>query len=174
MDPFIGQIQPFGFNFAPRGWSTCAGQILAISSNTALFSLIGCTFGGDCRTTFALPDLRGRSIVGVGNGPGLSPMIWGERGGSEQFQLLASQLPAHSHTQRIPVNNEEEANLDDPANHVIGVSGTNDFYATPSTNQFLLQTQTSQTGASQAVRKRSPYLGIYVCIALYGVFPSRS
>jgi len=174
MDPFIGQIQPFGFNFAPRQWSTCDGQLLAISSNSALFSLLGTTFGGDGRTTFALPDLRGRSIVHVGRGPGLNTIQWGQRGGSENFTILSNELPAHSHTQRIPVNNDEEANLDDPANHVIGVSGTNDFFATPTANQFLLQTQTAQTGGGQPIQKRSPYLGIYVCIALFGIFPSRS
>ena len=174
MDPFIGQIQAFGFNFAPRDWALCNGQLLPISSNSALFSLLGTAFGGDGRINFALPDLRGRSIVGVGEGKELSSIKWGERGGSENFNILPSQLPAHSHTQQIPVNNDQEANLDDPTNHVIGISGSNNFYATPTANQFLLQSQTSYTGGGQAIQKRSPYLGVYVCIALFGIFPSRS
>ncbi len=174
MDPFIGQIQPYAFNFPPRSWAFCDGQLMAISSNTALFSLIGTTFGGDGRTSFALPDLRGRSIVHPGNGPGLSSIRWGQRGGSEQFNIFTPNLPAHSHTQLIPVNNEDGANLDDPANHVLGVSGTNDYNATPTANQYLRQSQTSNIGGNQAISKRSPYLGIYVCIALFGIFPSRS
>jgi len=97
LDPFIGQIQAFGFNFAPRGWSLCDGQLLAISSNTALFSLIGTAFGGDGRTTFGLPDLRGRTAVHVGRGPGLSNITWGQRGGRENVNLTIQELPAHNH-----------------------------------------------------------------------------
>ena len=82
-EPFLGQIMPVGFNFAPRGWTLCDGQLLPIASNTALFSLLGCTFGGDCRTTFAIPDLRGRVIKHVGTGAGLSPVSWGQRGGAD-------------------------------------------------------------------------------------------
>lgn len=97
-DPFIGQINAFGFNFAPRGWATCNGQLLPISSYTALFSLLGTMYGGDGRTTFALPDLRGRTPVHQGTGPGLSQKSMGEKGGSETTTLTISNLPSHNHT----------------------------------------------------------------------------
>ncbi|SNR17116.1 phage tail protein [Tenacibaculum jejuense] len=173
MDPFLGQIQTFGFNFAPRGWSTCEGQLLAIASNTALFSLLGTTYGGDGRTTFGLPDLRGRSIVGIGRGPGLSTITWGERGGSESFNILTNQLPPHHHTQLIPVN-EDGGETDDPNNAVIGNSGTASFNAAASPNSYLKPSNTGNTGSGSSILKRSPFLGMYVCIALVGIFPSRS
>src|SRR5688572_4385704 len=97
MEPFLGQIQAFGFNFAPRGWAQCQGQLLAISANTALFSLLGTTYGGNGQTTFALPDLRGRTMVGQGQGPGLSPYVIGEQGGTENVTLTVNNLAAHTH-----------------------------------------------------------------------------
>ena len=97
MEPFIGQIQAFGFNYPPRGWAKCEGQLLAINAYQSLFSLLGTTFGGDGRTTFGLPDLRGRSIVGMGNGPGLGDVRWGEKGGAENHTLTAAQIPSHAH-----------------------------------------------------------------------------
>ena len=97
-EPFLGQIQMFGFNFAPRGWSTCNGQILPIAQNTALFALLGTTFGGDGRTTFSLPDLRGRDAVHVGTGPGLPTVRWGQRGGTHTYNIAIANLPAHNHT----------------------------------------------------------------------------
>ncbi|EDM67137.1 hypothetical protein PE36_08901 [Moritella sp. PE36] len=98
MEPFLGSTMTFGFNFAPRGWAFCHGQIMPISQNTALFSLLGTTFGGDGRTTFALPNLQGRSQVHVGNGPGLSSIHWGQRGGAELKVLNVSEIPSHTHT----------------------------------------------------------------------------
>jgi microcystin-dependent protein len=95
--PFIGQIQAFGFNFAPRGWMTCAGQAISISQNTALFSLLGTTYGGNGQTTFQLPDLQGRVAVGQGNGPGLSAYVIGQKAGSENTQLSIANMPAHTH-----------------------------------------------------------------------------
>ena len=97
-NPFIGQVNYIGFNFAPRGWALCDGQLLPIASNTALFSLLGTAFGGDGRTTFALPDLRGRTPLGVGNGAGLNDVTWGQRGGSENVTLTVAQIPSHNHT----------------------------------------------------------------------------
>ena len=97
MDAFLGSINTFGFNFAPRGWALCQGQLLAISQNSALFSLLGTTYGGDGRTSFGLPDLRGRASVGMGHGPGLSNYSWGERGGSETRTLTSLNLPSHTH-----------------------------------------------------------------------------
>src|SRR5216117_169121 len=98
MEPFIGQIQAFGFSFAPRGWATCSGQILSIAQNTALFSLLGTTYGGNGQTTFALPDLRGRAMIGPGQGPALSSHVLGEVGGTESTTLNPNQMPAHTHT----------------------------------------------------------------------------
>ncbi|MCB0630228.1 MAG: phage tail protein, partial [Lewinella sp.] len=113
MEPFLGQIQPFGFNFPPRGWAFCDGQLLAISSNTALFSLLGTMYGGDGRTTFALPDLRGRSIVHIGTGPGLSHITQGEKGGRENVTLTTANMPSHNHAVRATT---DDGTLDEPAN----------------------------------------------------------
>jgi len=166
MEPFLGQIQAFGFNFAPRGWAMCEGQILPIAQNTALFSLLGTTFGGDGRTSFALPDLRGRSIVGLGNGPGLSTISWGERGGAENHTLSVGQMPAHTHNIGVNTAAGEEANPN--GKHIAGI--TDGFAENADGN---LAPPTSQ-GGSQSFGIRSPFLGINVCIALQGVFPSRN
>ncbi len=170
MDPFIGQIQAFGFNFPPRGWAFCDGQILAISSNTALFSLLGTTFGGDGRTTFALPDLRGRSIVHVGSGPGLDTITWGERGGKIQENLTLNNMPAHTHTVAVSTAAGEEAN---PQNNVIANHATA-FNEDASASAFMKGSAVSTVGGSQPFNIRNPFLGIYVSIALQGVFPSRN
>ena len=174
MDPFIGQIQPFGFNFPPRGWAKCDGTLLPISSYTALFSLLGTTFGGDGRTTFALPDLRGRSIVHIGSGPGLDTITWGERGGRISETLTVANLPAHHHAQQIAVNGQDGANTDDPVNGFIGNSGANAFNTAANPNEFLGAGNTGNQGNSQAFNIRNPFLGINVCIALQGIFPSRN
>jgi len=189
MEPFIGQIQPFGFNFAPRGWAKCDGQILAISSNSALFSLLGTTFGGDGRTTFALPDLRGRSIVHIGHGPGLSPISWGERGGREHITLTQSNIPSHSHalvdgvanvTVSTTENDNATADTDGGANG-LGTGGADMpdiFRESPTTADKLagvsISGTTSLTGGSLPFETRNPFLGINVCIAQMGIFPSRS
>lgn len=174
MEPFIAQIQPFGFNFAPRGWAQCNGQLMPIAQNTALFSLIGTTFGGDGRTTFALPDLRGRSIVHIGTGPGLETITWGERAGSSSHTLSILNLPTHTHTQLIPVNNEDGASSEDPENNFLGISGSNLYNTTATSNKFLGTSVTTPTGGGQPFYSRDPFLGINVCIALVGIFPSRS
>lgn len=188
MDPFIGQIQPFGFNFAPRTWATCSGQLMAISSNTALFSLLGTTFGGDGRTTFGLPDLRGRSIVGVGHGPGLSNITWGERGGIEQLYVTQANMPSHSHsltngTAHVDVyttNNGNDSSETDNGANGLGTSGTMPaiYREEPTAGDKLGGVQISGTtnlsGGNIPIQSRNPFLGIYVCIALYGIYPSRS
>ena len=111
MEPFLGQIQAFGFNFAPRGWSKCEGQLLPISQWTALFSLLGTTFGGDGRTTFGLPDLLSRSIVGMGQGPGMDNITWGERGGNYTYTLTTQQMPSHAHSVQVAGNSGAPARL---------------------------------------------------------------
>jgi microcystin-dependent protein len=172
MEPFLGQIQAFGYNFSPRGWSFCDGQLLPINANTALFSLLGTTFGGDGRTTFQLPDLRGRSIVHVGNGPGLSDIRWGQRGGQENVTLNTNNLPAHNHATVMNLGGTaEEAG----AGHFLATSDAlfSEDAATGSTlNAGAISS--GNTGNGQSFNNRNPYLGIYVSIALVGIFPSRS
>jgi microcystin-dependent protein len=176
MDPFIGQIQSFGFNFAPRGWSTCDGQILSISQNTALFSLLGATFGGDGRTTFGLPDLRGRSAVHVGNGPGLSSITWGEKGGQESITLQSNHLPPHTHTAALYAESAAGTSAN-PKDNMFGGSA-NTFVSPNASLNRQLSTESivvaNNSTSNSPVGLRDPFLGIYTCIALTGIFPSRS
>ena len=173
MEPFLGQIMAVGFGFAPRGWTTCDGQLLPIAQNSALFSLLGTTYGGDGRTTFGLPDLRGRSIVGRGQGAGLSNISWGQRGGSETTTLLANNLPAHSHPVAIPVSGA--AGEEDAANgqYIAGNAGAFNEDATSGQNLAPFNSGNNSTG-NTPFNNRSPYLGMYYIIALTGLFPSRN
>jgi len=166
MTPFLGQIQAFGFNFAPRGWAKCEGQLLSIAQYNALFSLLGTMYGGDGRTTFGLPDLRGRSIVGTGNGPGLSTITQGEKGGAENHTLTVGQMPSHTHNVGVNTAAGEEANPN--GKHIAGI--TDGFAENANGN---LAAPASQ-GGNQSFGIRSPFLGIEVCIALEGVYPSRN
>ena len=179
MEPFIGQIMAVGFNFAPRGWALCHGQLLNISDHQALYALIGTYFGGDGRVTFALPDLRGRVAVGMGLSPGLSPIDLGERGGVENVTLDTAQIPAHNHT--VAVKNEH-GTVALPANQYLAGTfkpgrGTeaieSNSYA--DSQDSILNAQTiSNSGGSQGHINMQPYLGINYIIALEGLFPSRS
>jgi microcystin-dependent protein len=171
MEPFIGQIMPVGFNFAPRGWAFCDGQLLAISQNQALFSLLGTVFGGDGRTTFSLPGLRGRSIVHPGQGAGLDNIRQGQKGGASTITLQTAHMPAHAHTGSMKLGGSpEEAG----AGHFIGANQAiyTEDAGTGAINAGAVTT--NNTGGNQAFSSRNPYLGIYVCIALVGVFPSRN
>lgn len=170
MEPFIGQIQIFGFNFAPRGWALCDGQLLPISQNTALFSLLGTTYGGDGRTTFALPDLRGRVPVHVGNGPGLDTISWGEKGGQIQSQLTVANLPSHSHALNGTNGTADQAQ---PGGNALAQS-SEDQYAAAAPGDAMRAGSVGNTGGNQAFNIRNPYLGIYYSIALQGIFPSRN
>ena len=176
-EPFIGEIRAVGFNFPPRGWSTCEGQLLAISQNTALFSLLGTTYGGDGRTTFALPDLRGRSLVGQGTGPGLPQVRWGERSGNYQTTLSINNLPPHSHNHNLAVGvSTQTSNADDPDGAVLG-AGPEIFVASNADAQMSadsIKGNIANTGNGQPFNNLPPYLGIYYCIALVGIFPSRN
>jgi microcystin-dependent protein len=185
--PFIGQIQMFGFGFAPRGWAFCDGQLLPISSYSALFSLLGTTFGGDGRTTFALPDLRGRSATHVGTGPGLSTITWGQRSGAENVTLTVATMPSHNHLATASgVATAVKASSDDadgssPAGALLGTTGE-DVYSSGAADSTLnpaaAETQGTVTvqnnGGNQSFSIRNPYLGIYHSIALQGIFPSRN
>lgn len=182
MDPFIGEIMIVGFNFCPRGWAPANGQLLPISSNTALFSLLGTQYGGDGRTTFALPDLRGRVPINVGQGPGLSNYQMGQRGGAETVTLSTGQMPPHTHAVTGTVNAvASPGNSPTPQGNLNAVSTAAAIYAplpagastVPMANGTVSGTAGS-AGAGQPVPNVQPYLAVNICIALQGIFPSRN
>jgi microcystin-dependent protein len=174
-EPFLGQIETFGFNFAPRGWAFCDGQLLPIAQNSALFALLGTTFGGDGRTTFALPDLRGRVAVHVGNGPGLSTVTWGQKSGSETRTLNINNLPSHTHTAALRATTRR-GNTADPEDHTLAMKSRTNIYQTaaPEVDMQAGSVVIGNTGGSQSFSIRDPYLGIYHSIAITGIFPSRN
>jgi microcystin-dependent protein len=165
MEPFIGQLMAVAFSFPPKGWEFCTGQLLAISGNQALFSLIGTAFGGDGRTTFALPDLRGRAAVGFGQAPGLQNYTVGETAGSEGVTLTIGTLPLHGHNFQASAT---DPTLGSPAGAVLGKFG---MYANQGSESMPA---ISTAGASQPHENRQPYLTVNWCIALTGIFPSRN
>lgn len=172
-DPFVAEIRIFPFNFAPRGWAWCDGQLLPLSQNTALFSLLGTTYGGNGKSNFALPDLQGRAPMHPGQGPGLSLHDLGETSGSETVTLLESEIPAHSHTMRA---NSDFADLQTPSPaRSIARSQNASAYQT-TTNQSLVSLAPealAPAGGDQPHNNLQPYLTFYFCIALQGVFPPR-
>lgn len=174
MDPFLAEITLFGGNFAPRGWAFCSGQLLPINQYSALFSILGTTYGGDGRTTFALPDLRGRVAIQQGSGPGLSHYSLGQRGGKETEVLTIANLPSHQHTVRMPV--AEEGDEASPVGNVLAgdPNGATNYKAAPDNGEFLASATSDNTGGSQGFDVRQPYLGLNYIIALQGVFPSRN
>ncbi|WP_452597749.1 phage tail protein [Pontimicrobium sp. MEBiC01747] len=173
MDPFIGEIIMFGGNFAPRGWALCNGQLLAISSNSALFSILGTTYGGDGRTTFALPDLRGRSPIHAGTGPGLSPMKLGQRGGAEYHTLNILEMPSHNHVAAMSVS-KAAADDDTPS---AGVSiGASEIFVEGAADQPLASGSVAvgNNGGNQSFYIRNPFEVVNYIIALQGTYPSRN
>ena len=174
MDPFMAQIILFAGNFAPRGWAFCDGQILPITTNSALFSILGTTYGGDGRTTFALPDLRGRAPVHAGQGLGLKSHHLGSKGGAEAHTLTTAQLPSHQHGFKQPCSNTAPTDeSDNPVNKVLA-QAPDDIYGNPTAGSFLSPGITDNTGNGQAFDIRPPYLTLNYIIALVGSFPSRS
>jgi microcystin-dependent protein len=172
MDPFLGRIVMFGGNFAPRGWAFCSGQILPIAQNTALFSLLGTTYGGDGRTTFGLPEMRGRAPVHEGSGPGLSARALGARFGEERVTLTGNNLGSHSHSFRV---SSSEGMTSSGSNPFVGVSPNMRFYRPAATADTTFNTAAvSNTGGSQSHNNIMPSLCINFIIALQGVFPSRN
>lgn len=167
-EPFLGQISIFGFNFPPRGWATCSGQILSIAQNTALFSLLGTTYGGNGQTTFALPDLRGRVPVGFGQGPGLSNVQLGQQAGSEAVTLTTAQLGPHTHG--VAASNAA-ATGSRPGGNFLSAGGS---FTNASDGTTMNPGMIQITGGGQPHENRQPYLGLNVCIALEGIFPSRN
>jgi microcystin-dependent protein len=171
VDPLLGQISMFAGNFAPRGWALCDGQLLAISSNTALFSLLGTTYGGDGRTTFALPDLRGRAPIHEGQGPGLSDKRLGQRGGAEQVILQVSNLPSHTHSLNAST---ATGTSNVPTGNVHADTSVFDKEYATTANTAMSGTAIGNTGGNIPVSIVQPYLTINYIIALQGVFPSRN
>jgi microcystin-dependent protein len=171
-EPFLGQLSTFGFNFAPRGWAMCSGQLLPIAQNTALFALLGTTYGGNGQTTFALPDLRSRANLHFGQGPGLSPRTLGEQGGTESVTLTQNNLPAHAHTFASPCV-DDDATTGIPTGKSFAASSIN-IYTNPTGTATMAAGNTGITGGSQPFGILPPYLAINWCIALEGIFPSRN
>jgi microcystin-dependent protein len=173
-DPFVAEIRIFPFNFAPKGWAWCDGQLLPLSQNTALFSLLGTTYGGDGKSNFALPDLQGRAPMHPGQGPGLSLHDLGETGGTETVTLLESEMPAHSHGLLTAV--QDFADLGAPApNRALSKTGKGSGYKTsPQANVNMAFEAIAPAGGDQPHNNMQPYLTFYFCIALQGVFPPRT
>ncbi|MHB8472640.1 MAG: phage tail protein [Gammaproteobacteria bacterium] len=187
--PFLGEVCQFAFTFCPQGFAPTNGQLLSISQNTALFSLLGTTYGGDGRTTFALPDTRGRVAVTVGQGPGLSNYDLGQGGGAETQTLTLAQIPAHSHTASTNVTvssalrgTDAIGNVDSPLGHVLANVPRLHVYSTNAANVDMgasvvntanATTSVGNAGGGQPVSVMQPYLVLQSCIALQGIFPSR-
>jgi microcystin-dependent protein len=178
-DVFVGQICTFGFNFAPVGWVQCNGQLLSIQQYAALFALLGTTYGGNGTSTFGIPDLRGRVMVGQGQGPGLSNYTMGEQTGTETVTLLVSNMPAHNHT--VGVSNAAGSSSD-PTNQLPAQINTATVkapkieymsYTTPATGT-MAPTAVSLAGGSQPHSNLQPLLVVFVCMATVGLFPSRN
>ncbi len=168
-NPFIGEIMWVGFNFCPSGWADADGQLIRIVDNGALFRLYGTTYGGDGRTTFALPDLRGRVSVHTGTGPGLSPYVQGRKGGAEQVRLAASEMPLHNHR----INASRGAISQNPAGSILGSPKQKVYDAPVSATTILDNSAVSDAGGSGAHENRSPYLTLRACVALTGIAPLR-
>ena len=167
-EPFLSEIRIFSFNFAPKGWATCNGQLLPINQNQGLFSLLGTTFGGDGRVNFALPDLRDRTPIHVGSGHSV-----GERGGEQAHTLSISELPEHAHVAMASsaVNN---AIPPTPTNNILADSAPALAYNSPSNLTAMVASTLANTGGSQAHSNVQPFLSLNFCIALQGIFPSQT
>jgi microcystin-dependent protein len=170
-DPFVAEIRIFPFNFAPKGWAWCDGPLLPLSQNTALFSLLGTTYGGNGKSNFALPDLQGRAPMHPGQGPGLSLRDLGEIGGSESVTLLTSEIPAHNHTVSCAGG---DANEPGPGDQKLATGTGVQYYAAPGALVNMSPNALAPAGGSLPHNNMQPYLTFYFCIALQGVFPPRT
>jgi microcystin-dependent protein len=171
MNPYLGEIRIFAFNFAPKGWAMCNGQLLAISSNTALFSLIGTYYGGNGTSTFALPDLRSRVPIHQGQGQGLSPYNIGQVAGNETVTLNLQQMPQHNHTMNV-FNGPAGTNRS--GNAYLADSSSGNIYTTSAANATLNPSAISFNGSSQPHNNIQPYLCMTFCIATQGIYPPRN
>jgi microcystin-dependent protein len=171
VDPFVAEIRIFGFNFAPRGWATCDGQLLPISQNTALFSLLGTTYGGDGKTTFALPQLGRSAPMHPGQGPGLSERFLGEVGGTETVTLIQSEMPVHSHALKASPDPGDNTVPGQPTSLAGSIGGN--VYGNTSSGQTMAPEALTPLVAGGPHNNMQPYLALNLCIALQGVFPAR-
>ena len=170
-EPFIGELRLFGNNFCPRLWAPAQGQVLPISENTALFSLIGTTYGGDGRTNFALPNLGGKSPIGVGNAPGLFPYRWGEQVGSSEAVMTSQQMPSHAHGLTASSDNVD---THDGVDDFFGSFGSFPAYASSTNAGNMASSVIANTGSGTPFNILQPQMVMNWCIALQGIFPSRS
>jgi microcystin-dependent protein len=173
-DPFVAEIRIFPFNFAPKGWAWCNGQLMPISQNTALFSLLGTTYGGDGKSTFALPDMQGNAPIHAGQGPGLSLYDLGQMGGSDNVTLLTSEMPAHTHFMRA--HNADQADAQNPSPNTSIAQSANGFAYQSNATQNLTQLNPqilTPAGGALPHNNMMPYLTLYFNIALQGVLPAR-
>lgn len=175
VEPMIASICITAATFCPRGYADAAGQTMSIAQNTALFSLVGTTYGGNGQTTFTLPDLRARVPVGVDAGPGLTPIQQGEQSGQENITLTVSQMPLHTHSAQLK-GTAAAGNTDSPAGAVAAKLARSNIYSSgaPDTAMAASAITVGTAGASQPVNVRNPYLGLRYCIALQGIYPSRN
>ncbi|MCB2154815.1 tail fiber protein [bacterium] len=169
-EPFIGEIRMFAGNFAPRSWAFCDGQLLAVSQNDALFSLFGTIYGGDGRTTFGLPDLRGRVPIHAGTGPGLSPRNIGSKGGQEKVTLTVNQLPSHGHSLQAT---SEASTQRQPAGQAVA-SATGQVYNELLDPHTMNSASIANAGGSQTHTNLMPCLCVNFIVALAGIYPSRT
>lgn len=170
-EPFVGEIRMFAGSFAPRGWAFCDGQLLAVSQNDALFSLLGTIYGGDGRTTFGLPDMRGRVPIHAGSGPGLSPRRLGAKSGSENETLTTNQLPTHTHAAK---GTNEAGDSTDPAGRLPASSTGIDLYVSTAPTVDFNAAAVPSVGGSRSHSNLMPFLCINFIIALFGIYPSRT
>lgn len=185
MEPFIGQVMMFAGNFAPRGWMDCDGRLLAVSQYSALFSILGTLYGGDGRTTFGLPDLRGRAPIGMGNGPGLSAVREGQMGGAEQVTLTVAEMPSHNHAANPQLRASAPASTgpsdsDAPGSTaMLANTGGSFIYSNGAADAQMAPGEVSgtvaigNTGGNIPVQIRNPYIGMRYIIAIEGIYPSR-
>ena len=169
-EPFVAEIRIWALNFAPRGWAFCNGQLLPVSQYTALFSVVGTTYGGDGRSTFGLPNLQGRAPMHPGRGPGLTARRLGEQGGVTTVTLSEAQMPNHSHT---PQGSSRPGEENDAANQLWARTTAMQYSAGSAPDAQLAAQALPETGGSQAHNNMQPYLGLNFCIALQGLYPSR-
>lgn len=170
-EPFVGEIRMFAGNFAPRGWAFCDGQLLAVSQNDALFSLLGTIYGGDGRTTFGLPEMRGRVPIHAGHGPGLSNRRLGSKAGEEKVTLTVNQLPSHTHAMKAT---DDLGGSPNPSGNVLAKSTTADLYIGDTPSAPLAFSAVTSIGGSRSHTNLMPTLCIHFIIALFGIYPSRN
>jgi len=172
-EPYIGEIRPISFHYAPKGWALCAGQLLPINQNQALFSLLGIQFGGDGRTTFGLPNLMGRVPVGTGQLADGNNYTQGTTGGVEQVQLLQSQIPAHQHTVTGTAQTTSSQDETSPSGQLLGPGILNQYSNGPANAQMAATTGQTASLGGQPHENRAPYVAVNYVIALTGIYPSR-